>query len=86
MSAKRDSAAVVGVGAAACVACCVGPIIGLLAAVGIGSAVSVLLFGAVGLIAAVIVGAMFLQRRRRRRCAPAAEIVAVPVPTVRTKT
>ena len=84
MSTKRESAAVIGVGAAACVACCAGPIIGLLAALGIGSVVSVLLFGTIGLVAAVVVAAIWLQRRRRRRRVPVAETVAVSLSSVRS--
>jgi hypothetical protein len=39
MSAKlsRDGAAVVGIGVAACVACCAGPVLGFIAAIGIGT-------------------------------------------------
>jgi hypothetical protein len=51
---KRDGATVVGVGAAACVACCAGPILAFLAAIGLGTVVGVLLFGVVGLAVAAI--------------------------------
>ncbi|MCU1503162.1 MAG: hypothetical protein JWM12_2516, partial [Ilumatobacteraceae bacterium] len=37
MSSKREGAAVIGAGAAACAACCAGPILGFLGAVGLAS-------------------------------------------------
>ena len=85
MSVTRDRATTVaGVGAAACAACCAGPILGFLAALGLGSVLSVFVFGAIGLVATAIVGALWSRRRARRRCAPAVAIVAAP--TVRTPT
>lgn len=62
---------VLGVGAAACAACCAGPILGFLAATGIASAVGALTFGAVGLLVVLAVAAVVWQRRRRnaRSCA-----------------
>lgn len=57
--------AIVGVGAAACAACCVGPIIGLVSALGIGTALSGLIFGAAGLIIAGAVALLLVHRRRR---------------------
>lgn len=65
MSARKEKAAVVGVGAAACAACCAGPIIGFLAAIGLGTAAGIALFGTVGLAIAAI-GVVMLARRRRQ--------------------
>lgn len=65
---KRDNAAIVGVGLAACAVCCAGPILGVLAAIGAGTVAGFALFGTV----AVFVGAMlvaFVVVRRRRRAA-----------------
>ena len=62
----------VGAGAAACAACCAGPVLGFLAATGIASVFGALLFGAVGLIVVVAVAAVLWQRRRCRagNCTP----------------
>ena len=81
MSAKKDSATIVGVGVAACAACCAGPIIGVLAAIGLGTAAGFALFG----IFAVLVGAaavafvLVRRRRRARACTPARAPTEVPV-------
>lgn len=69
-TAKLDGAAVLGVGAAACAACCTGPILGLLAAIGIGTAAGFALFGLAGVIVAAIVGAVLYRRRRNRDPGP----------------
>ena len=75
---KRNNAAVVGVGAA-CVACCVGPILGLLAAIGIGTAAGVAMFGMFGLLVAAV-GVMLVARRRtHRNAACSAQREPVPV-------
>ena len=47
MSTKKESATLVGVGLAACAVCCAGPILGALAALGLGTAAGLALFGAV---------------------------------------
>ena len=85
MSVKREGAAIVGVGAAACAACCAGPILGFLGAIGLGTISGVLLFGAAGmLVAGVGVAALTLRRRRRiTTCATAREAVAVAMPTIK---
>jgi drug/metabolite transporter (DMT)-like permease len=74
----KEGLGVLGVGAAACAACCAGPILGLLAAIGIGTAAGVALFGVAGLLVAVI-GAVFLMRRRARRQVPCGTEGPVPV-------
>ena len=66
MSVRKENATIIGVGAAACVACCAGPIIGLLAAIGITTAAGVALFGTISLIAGAIALAVVLRRRHRR--------------------
>jgi hypothetical protein len=74
----KQSAAIAGVGAAACAVCCAGPIVGVLAAIGLGTIAGVLLFGAGGLIVAAL-GVAFVvstRRRRARKCMPINE----PVP------
>lgn len=88
MSEKRDSAKVIGLGVAACAVCCAGPILGFLAAIGLGTIAGIALFGAFALVGAAIVVALVFARRQRRAaaCSPATESVPVPVemPTVRT--
>lgn len=72
MSGRKDGAALVGVGAAACAACCAGPILGFLAAIGIGAAAGLAVFGAGAfVVGAAIAGFMIVRRRRRpASCAP----------------
>lgn len=57
---------VLGVGAAACVACCAGPILGFLAATGIASVLGAVTFGVAGLLVVLAVAAVVWQRRRHR--------------------
>lgn len=89
MRAKRtpkDSFSVVGVGAAACVACCVPLVVALLGGVGIAGIASAWVFGGGGLAIAVLVAAATLLtvRRRQQACAsagPSAEAVSVSLVT-----
>ena len=83
MSSKKDGAAIVGVGAAACAVCCVGPILGLLAAIGIGGVVGFAVFGVVGLAIATVVGLVMYRRRQRRLtpCTSSPETVTIEPPT-----
>lgn len=84
MSIKKEDATIVGVGAAACVACCAGPIMGFVAAIGIGSAAGFALFGTISLLIGALAVVLVIRRRRRaitRSNAPAT--VALEMPTVR---
>ena len=67
---------ILGFAAAACVACCIGPILGVLAALGLAST---LLIGAAGLIIAGAAATSFVLVRRKRTssCSTAAEQVPV---------
>ena len=79
MSSKREGAALVGVGAAACAVCCAGPILGFLAAIGLGTAAGAAVFG----VGALVVGAAitaFVIVRRRRRAASCAPVGVEPTP------
>ena len=68
MSAKKENATFVGVGVAACAACCAGPILGVLAAIGLGTAGGFLAVGTVALfVGAAVVALVVLRRRRRSR-------------------
>ena len=81
MSVKRENAAIVGVGVVACAACCAGPILGVLAAIGLGTAAGVAVFGAIAAVVGAAVVALVVVRRRRRiaACAVVATPESVPV-------
>ena len=77
----------VGVGAAACIACCAAPIAAFIAATGIASVLGAVLFGVVGLVAVLLAGtALIWRRRRQRRCIPSADPVDVDTPRLKTPT
>jgi hypothetical protein len=86
MSAKTESVAILGVGAAACAACCAGPILGFLAAIGLGTAAGFALFGTTALAFGAIAIVIVLRRRRRRAtsCAVTPSPMADDMPIVRT--
>jgi hypothetical protein len=77
MSANKETAAAVGIGAVACAACCAGPILAVLSAIGIGSAAGAVLFGAGALVVGAILAMVLITRRRpgRRRATRHAEHV-----------
>ena len=77
MSTKRQDATLVGAGVAACAVCCAGPILGFLAAIGLGTAAGLALYGAVAVVVGAVVAALVVMRNRRRR--RARECAAVPV-------
>jgi len=78
MKLGRSDKAVLGVGAAACVACCAAPLTAAFAAIGLGTVAGFAVFGAlalaIGAAAAVLVGL-----RRRRQAAAACATSAAPV-------
>lgn len=58
---------ILGVVAAACVACCIGPILAVLGAIAALGVASTILIGALGLfVAALAIGAFVMARRRRQ--------------------
>ena len=73
MTSKKDSAALVGVGAAACAVCCAGPILGFLAAIGLGTALGVAIWGVGALIVGAVAAAFVVVRRRGRAAACVSE-------------
>jgi hypothetical protein len=75
----------VGAGVAACAACCAGPVVGYLAAIGIASVAGVIVLGVLGGLVVVAVAGVFWQRRRRRqqRCPLPTGPVPVDVPQVK---
>lgn len=66
MKGTKENATILDVGAAACAVCCAGPIVGLLGAIGIGTAVGFALFGAVVVVIGAFLVTVVLLRRRRR--------------------
>lgn len=77
-----------GIGAAACLACCAGPLLAFLGGLSIAGLASTLVLGAGGLLVAVAVGVAYLFVRRRRSaagCALPDERVLVAAPTRRTQ-
>ena len=64
--ASNDGFSVLGIGVAACLACCAGPILFVLGGLGIAGIASTLLVGAVGLLITALAVAGFLRFRRRR--------------------
>ena len=86
MKAAKENVAIIGVGAVACAACCAGPILGFLAAIGLGTAAGFALFGTAAIVAGALAVLIVVLRQRRRRvdaCDGASEPVAVDVPIVR---
>lgn len=75
---RKRTLGVLGMGAAACAACCAGPILAFLAATGVFTAAGVALFGVLGLL--VLVPAVAWYARRRRRPTECAAPVAGAVP------
>jgi hypothetical protein len=85
-SPAKAGAGVLGVGVAACAACCAGPILGALSAVGIASAAGYLVAGSLAIVVGLLAAAFVVVRRRRRHaaCAPPADTVAfVGAPTLK---
>lgn len=80
MSPVRERTAIIGVGVAACAVCCAGPIIGVLAAIGVGSAAGFALFGTVALLIGVALAALVLARRRTRTTTCTSTPMPAPVP------
>jgi mercuric ion transport protein len=83
--ASKDGFSVLGLGAAACVACCAGPILAFLGGLGIAGVASTLVIGAAGLlITAAAVTAIVVVRRGRTSCeVPDVGLVEVAIPTRR---
>jgi uncharacterized membrane protein len=81
--AKR-TAGVIGVGVVACAACCAGPVLGVLAAIGVASVVGYLLAGVAALVVGAAAAGWFILRRgaRQRACVPQ-RVVPVEMPTTR---
>lgn len=72
MNEKKESVALAGMGLAACAACCAGPIIGFLGAIGLAGALGAAVSGAGGALVLGVVVALVLRRRRTRSVATCA--------------
>lgn len=70
---------VLGIGAAACLACCAGPILAFLGGLGIAGLASTLLIGAGGLLITVVALVAFIVVRRRRTTCATPEHGPIPV-------
>jgi hypothetical protein len=81
VSAKKENATIFGVGVAACAVCCAGPILGVLAAIGLGTAAGFALFGSLAIAIGAAAVAFVLVRRHRRSIgwAPTETTEVVPV-------
>jgi hypothetical protein len=79
MTSKKQDATLVGVGLAACAVCCAGPILGFLAAIGLGTAIGAAVYGSIAVVIGVAVAVFVMMRRRRR-----ADTCASTLPTMRS--
>lgn len=85
MNKKKENAAIVGVGVAACAVCCAGPILGVLAAIGLGTAAGYALVGAAAIVIGAVLIAFVVVRRSRRSVACASTETTESVPVELTK-
>jgi hypothetical protein len=87
MSAKKENTTIVGFGVAACAVCCAGPILGVLAALGLGTVAGFALFGTVAVLVGGAAFAIVLARCRRRAstCAPLPDRVPVELTDLRSR-
>jgi hypothetical protein len=77
---------ILGLGALACLACCLGPILGLLGAIGVATMAGTLAFGVAGLTVALLAIPPIRKHRQRPICATPLDHdhdVAVATPTLR---
>jgi hypothetical protein len=86
---RKERFGIIGIGAAACAACCAGPILAFLGGLSLAGLASTLLIGTLGLAVFVSSGAGYLVVRRRRQTAcapPSIEPVSVAAPTRKVPT
>ena len=75
---------ILGVGALACIACCIGPILGLLSAIGIATIAGTLTFGFAGLAIALLAIPVVRRHRRSPNCStPVDHEVTMVAPSIR---
>ena len=86
MSAKENTT-LIGVGVAACAVCCAGPILGILAAIGLGTAAGFALFGTIAiLMGTAAIASVVIRRRRAATCTPVDASAPIPVELAGTRT
>lgn len=76
---SKDGFSILGLGAAACVACCAGPILAFLGGLGIAGVASTLLIGAGGLLITIAAVVAFITVRRRSTACASPDDGPVPV-------
>lgn len=81
----KSSAGLLGVGAAACAACCAGPILGVLGAIGIATAAGYALAGGLALLAGGAAAAWVLHRRQAAGVPEPVEFLASPTTRPRSR-
>lgn len=88
MTTKKQDVALVGAGVAACAVCCAGPIVGFLAAIGLGTAAGAMLYGTIAVVIGAAVAVVVVRRRRRAKvCATIPSTSAsAPVELTATRT
>lgn len=77
---QTDAFSLVGIGVAACVACCAAPVLAFLGGLSIAGALSSVFTGAVGLAVASLAGAAYFVVRRRRSQTSCSPELPSPVP------
>jgi hypothetical protein len=77
---KKDAFSLVGIGVAACVACCAVPVLAFLGGLSTAGAVSTVFIGIVGLAVASLAGAAYLLLRHRRSQTSCSPELPRPVP------
>ena len=77
MSGEKPNRAIVGVGVAACAVCCAGPILGVLAAIGVSTGFGYAFFGLGAVIVGAAVAVLVVPRRRRRAVSTPVELVSL---------
>lgn len=73
----KKGAGILGLGAAACAACCAGPILGVIAAAGFLTVAAYVALGIIGLAIAIPLAVWTIRRKRVR---PACEVPTSPTP------
>jgi hypothetical protein len=87
VSAKNNNASVIGLGIAACAACCAGPILAVLAAIGLGTVAGFVLFGTITIVIGTAIAAfvVILRRRHTQACSSSESSGRVPVELTNTR-
>lgn len=86
MNAQKGNKTLIGAGVAACAVCCAGPILAVLAAIGVSTAAGYMLFGSAAVLLGAAITAFLLWRRRRSAVMRAAQCEAAEVAVELTST